>query len=469
MRRYSPIVLALLGLSLTACWGNRSKKPPIHLNPNMDWQPKFEAQEVNTMYEDSRAMRRPPEGVVAQGFDKSNTELWEGRDFDGRLVETLPPGIELDAELLARGEDRYNIFCSPCHDQTGSGNGIVTQRGGGFAVMPANLHANKFKAMPVGHLYDVITNGKGTMLPYEAQIVHPEDRWAIVAWVKALQLHGREQGRKGVEDKAAITELANLAAPVEAEGTPDDPASAGEDGEPEGEELAVACGENGAIVLAGETYEDSEKAGEALAKLVAANAELAATIDCPEDAPSKDVTAIVDMLKDAGVEKFAMATEEDGEQGGDPDGEQPEPPDAGATDGPQAAGGDVTGVERKGKRIKLSDGTIEFDRSDALTPESQPLVDKIAAYMNANPDILVLRVEGHTDNNGDVDKLRRKSRRWAQAVIDRMIEKGVDEGRLKNQARGDTKPLRKDDPANSKNNRIEFRILKLEEKESDNG
>lgn len=384
MRRYSPLAFALLGLSLTACWGNRSKKPPIHLNPNMDWQQKFEAQEVNTMFEDGRAMRPPPEGTVAQGFDKSNTELWDGRDFDGRLVETLPPSIELNEELLARGEDRYNIYCSPCHDQTGSGEGIVTKRGGGFAVAPANLHANKFKAMPVGHFYDVITNGKGTMLPYAAQIVHPEDRWAIVAWVKALQLHGRDQGWKAVEDKAAITELANLAAPKEVEPpTPPTPTE-----------------------------------------------------------PTKPA-----------------AGEGEGE---------PQPPDAGVTDGPAAAGGDVEGVERKGKRIKLTDGRIEFD-GDALTADSQALVDKVAAYMKGNPDILVLRVDGHTNNDGDVDKLRRKSRRWAQAVIDRMVEQGVDEGRLKNKANGDTKPLSGRDPSDKKNNRVEFRITKLEEKESDNG
>jgi mono/diheme cytochrome c family protein len=113
-------------------------------------------------------------------------ELHRGRGADGRLFDRLPSSITLGPELLDRGQQRYNIYCQPCHDTTGSGKGIATLRGGGFKVAPANLHDPRLRAMPLAYFYDVITNGKGTMLPYAAQIP-VQDRWAISAWVRTLQ------------------------------------------------------------------------------------------------------------------------------------------------------------------------------------------------------------------------------------------------------------------------------------------
>ena len=149
------------------------------------------------MFADGRAMRAPVEGTVARGQLKDDDLLWRGRDFDGRLADKLPESIELDAELLERGRERYDIYCSPCHDKTGQGKGPATLRGGGFKVAPANLHQERLLPMPLGYFYEVITNGKmPNMLPYAAQIP-VEDRWAIAVWVRTLQTHGKDKGWAG--------------------------------------------------------------------------------------------------------------------------------------------------------------------------------------------------------------------------------------------------------------------------------
>ncbi len=197
-------LIAVAGLA--GCQGNRSDLPPVHLVHNMDFQARYDAQEQNDFFKDvdcadalnntcmGRAMRPPVPGTVAVGQLKDDDELYRGRGPDGRLLDRLPASIVLGNELLARGEQRYNIYCQPCHDQSGGGKGIATRRGGGFSVAPANLHDPRLRAMPLAYFYDVIANGKGTMLPYAAQIpVH--DRWAITAWVRTLQAARTEEGK----------------------------------------------------------------------------------------------------------------------------------------------------------------------------------------------------------------------------------------------------------------------------------
>lgn len=186
------LALALVG-TLSACEGNRSELPPVHVFIDMDFQQKFTAQERNDFFADHRAMRAPVEGTVAQGFLKDDDLFYRGRDLEGRLSNTLPEQIVLDEKLLKRGQERYDIFCAPCHDQAGHGTGPSTRRGGGFKVQPASFHQERLRPMPIGYFFDVITNGKGTMLPYNVQI--PEaDRWAIAVWVRALQIHGTNKG-----------------------------------------------------------------------------------------------------------------------------------------------------------------------------------------------------------------------------------------------------------------------------------
>ncbi|MEX1367275.1 MAG: cytochrome c [Nannocystaceae bacterium] len=181
---------ALLMGSLAGCRGNTSELPPVHLQQNMDFQERGEAQERNDYFEDGRVMRPPVEGTVAVGLLKEDDHLWRGRLPNGQQADVLPPGMELDAKLLERGQERYNIYCQPCHGESGHGNGPVTRRGGGFSVMPANLHQDKYLPAPLGYFYDVITNGKGSMYGYAAQI-GVEDRWAISVWVRTLQVAGQ--------------------------------------------------------------------------------------------------------------------------------------------------------------------------------------------------------------------------------------------------------------------------------------
>ena len=200
----APLVLA--GLAVTGCHGNRSEDPPVHLIQNMDFQARYDAQEENAFFQPvdcakainhgcrGRADRAPVPGTVAVGFLKDDDELYRGRGADGRLFDRLPSSVPLTAELLDRGQERYNIYCQPCHDETGSGKGIATLRGGGFKVAPANLQDPRLRAMPLAYFYDVISNGKGTMLPYAAQIP-VKDRWAITAWVRTLQAARTTEGK----------------------------------------------------------------------------------------------------------------------------------------------------------------------------------------------------------------------------------------------------------------------------------
>lgn len=204
MHRFN-LALAALALTTVACQGNRSELPPVHLIQNMDFQARFDAQEQNDFFHDvdcakaknhdcfGMADRLPVPGTVAVGQLKDDDELHRGRGGDGRLFDRLPSSITLSPELLARGEERYNIYCQPCHDYNGGGQGIATLRGGGFKVAPANLHDPRLRAMPLAYFFDVITNGKGTMLPYAAQIP-AKDRWAITAWVRTLQV-ARTEGK----------------------------------------------------------------------------------------------------------------------------------------------------------------------------------------------------------------------------------------------------------------------------------
>ena len=197
--------IALAG-GLAGCQGNRSDLPPVHLIQNMDFQSRYDAQEQNDFFKDvdcaqalnhqcyGRADRPPMPGTVAVGQLKDDDELYRGRGADGRLFDRLFSSVQLNPELLARGEQRYNIYCQPCHDYTGGGKGIATLRGGGFSVAPANMHDPRLRAMPLAYFFDVISNGKGTMLPYAAQIP-VKDRWAISAWVRTLQAARTEEGK----------------------------------------------------------------------------------------------------------------------------------------------------------------------------------------------------------------------------------------------------------------------------------
>lgn len=145
-------------------------------------QPKYEPLETSDFFADGQASRLPVAGTVARGWPVEPAAVDTGLDAAGRLVTTLP--VPLDAELVARGRERYDIFCSPCHARTGEGNGMIVRRG---FKQPESFHSQRLRDIPVGYFFDVITNGFGQMSSYRAQ-VPIDDRWAIAAYVRALQL-----------------------------------------------------------------------------------------------------------------------------------------------------------------------------------------------------------------------------------------------------------------------------------------
>ena len=139
-------------------------------------QPRYQPLSASDYFADGQSARQPVDGTLAQGRAELDP-LCVAKD-----ATTFP--VPLTADLLARGQQRYNIFCTPCHGLTGDGNGFVTTRG---YRRPPTFHSDRLRAAPVGHYFDVITNGFGAMYDYSAQIP-PRDRWAIIAYVRALQL-----------------------------------------------------------------------------------------------------------------------------------------------------------------------------------------------------------------------------------------------------------------------------------------
>jgi Cytochrome C oxidase, cbb3-type, subunit III len=149
---------------------------------DMHDQPKYIPLRPSSFFLDGRSARPLPENTIARGHLNEDTAYYTGRDAAGKLVTEFP--FPVTREILLRGQNRFNVYCTPCHDQTGSGNGMVTQRG---FRHPPSYHIERLVQAPVGHFFDVMTNGLGAMQDYSAQ-VEPADRWAIAAYIRALQL-----------------------------------------------------------------------------------------------------------------------------------------------------------------------------------------------------------------------------------------------------------------------------------------
>ena len=174
----------LLGIAiiLGGCRGSLKEDPPIHINPNMDAMERFEAQEANPFFEDGRAMRPPVPGTVARGMLREDVAFHTGRNADGDYVQIMP--VEYTVEFANRGRERYDIYCSVCHGVAGDGQGIVMT--GGYGFVPIGFHNDRLRTIEDGYLYEVITQGVRSMPAY-AQQIPIADRWAIVAYVRALQ------------------------------------------------------------------------------------------------------------------------------------------------------------------------------------------------------------------------------------------------------------------------------------------
>ena len=175
-----------------------SPNRPIHIFYDMDFQPKFKTQAPNPLFADGRAMRPPVEGTVARGESYVDTHLNEGVTAGG-WATTLPSSMSMDEATLARGHQRFDIYCSACHGYAGFGDGAVNQRAmelvanangpvnGTQWVAAKSLHDETTRNQPMGQLFNTITHGIRNMAGYGSQIT-VEDRWAIAAYVKALQL-----------------------------------------------------------------------------------------------------------------------------------------------------------------------------------------------------------------------------------------------------------------------------------------
>ena len=166
------IIVVLLAVTAAAC------------RQDMHDAPRYDPLEASTFFADGVASRPFPANTVARGNLRQDEHLYQGR-INGELADTFP--MPVTAAVMARGQERYNVFCLPCHGPTGSGNGMIVQRG--FRA-PPSYHEERLRNAPVGYFYDVMTNGFGAMLDYASQIP-VADRWAIAAYMRALQLSQR--------------------------------------------------------------------------------------------------------------------------------------------------------------------------------------------------------------------------------------------------------------------------------------
>lgn len=189
--------------------GQHSSQPPIEIFPDMDHQPKFQPQHPNSFFADNRSGRKPVDGTIPMGYNIHGAYLQVGAsnrnpnaaftvqpDYynTGKMKEMYGDGIpvEVDERLMARGRQRYDINCAICHGAAGAGDGIIKSYGLATIV---TLLDDRIRSMPDGQIFSTITNGKNTMGAYGPQIA-VEDRWAIVAYLRALQ---KSQGVKLAE------------------------------------------------------------------------------------------------------------------------------------------------------------------------------------------------------------------------------------------------------------------------------
>jgi mono/diheme cytochrome c family protein len=164
-----PVFVFLLAAAAAAC------------RQDMHNQPKAIPLRESMFFTNGSSARPLVEDTVARGTLQDDIDFYTGKDAAGKELETLP--FPLTAEVLDRGEQRFNIYCSPCHDINGTGQGMIVRRG---YRQPPSYHTDRLRSMPIGHFYDVMTNGFGAMPDYRAQIA-PRDRWAIAAYIRALQ------------------------------------------------------------------------------------------------------------------------------------------------------------------------------------------------------------------------------------------------------------------------------------------
>lgn len=175
------LFLLVAVIMVAACRGSTSDKPPIHLVPNMDSQPKYKAQSESDFFRDKSSMRLPVAGTMARGGLKENQEWYAGKDASGNFIAQGP--LKATDDVVKRGEERYGIYCTPCHGTMGDGKGEVTSKG---FPPPPSFHNQRAYDFADGFIFDRMTSG-GPLMPSYAQQIPVKDRWAIVAFIRALQ------------------------------------------------------------------------------------------------------------------------------------------------------------------------------------------------------------------------------------------------------------------------------------------
>ena len=186
---YTLAFLVLLTVSILGFRDNKSPNAPIVVFPDMDFQPKYKAQMQSKFFADGRADRPAPAGTVPRGrnaeadpsFLRADDAHYQGKNADGSFVKGFP--VPVTRELLERGHNRYQIYCQPCHGAVGDGNGITKSYG---MIATPTYHDDRLRQMAEGEIFNTITHGKNTMMSYADKLL-PDERWAVIAYVRALQ------------------------------------------------------------------------------------------------------------------------------------------------------------------------------------------------------------------------------------------------------------------------------------------
>lgn len=201
------LFVCVLLVSILGFRGAKFTSPPIDLFPewafpSMENQPKLRPQSESKFFADGRSDRTPVARTVARGMLREDDHLYLGKLADGAFAPGMPARLAVDLKFIERGQDRYQIYCTPCHGALGDGNGMTKRYGMGATP---TYHDPRLRTMPDGEIYHTITAGKNTMLSYADKLT-PEDRWAVVAYVRALQ-RAQQGTAADVTDAAAKSTL----------------------------------------------------------------------------------------------------------------------------------------------------------------------------------------------------------------------------------------------------------------------
>jgi mono/diheme cytochrome c family protein len=177
------LTVSILGFRGTTFTSSPMDVFPEWAFPGMKHQPKYKPQGQSPFFADGRVDRPIPAHTVSRDPLRNDDALYEGKNPDGSWVRGFPSAIVVDEKLMARGKDRFTIYCQPCHGSVGDGNGITKQYGMGATP---TYHDDRLRNMAEGEIFNTITHGKGNMFPYADKLL-PRDRWAVILYVRALQ------------------------------------------------------------------------------------------------------------------------------------------------------------------------------------------------------------------------------------------------------------------------------------------